>query len=194
MTDRDPAADRNLVRKFLQLYAIQVAEPGAEYTLSSGEKTRYYCDAKRTLLHRRVHVPLACLLVGEIERTFAPISAVAGVVLGGCHLASITAMYASFKHDLQWDVIHVRKQVKDHGTKNLVERPLMTEWQQVVLLEDVVTTGESSLRAAELLRKERLDVVGVLAIVDRRKERKGFLGSQYKFSSLFQFEELIGDG
>ena len=69
----------------------------------------------------------------------------------------------------------------------------MTAWHRTVLLEDVVTTGESSYRAAELLRENKLEVSGILAVIDRRKERIEHIGNQFPFAALYPWEEIIED-
>lgn len=163
---------------------------GEEFILASGERSTVYVDVKKTALHGKVHKLLAKLLwdkmVEEFSRKCGVIEAVAGVALGGCHLASIIAMHAPY--DL--DVIHVRKNSKDHGTQNLLERPKMAEQQHVVLVEDVVTTGGSSIKAAEAIEKEGFRLLGIISVVDRRKTKSSHLGNQWPFVSLVNFEQL----
>lgn len=159
---------------------------GEEFTLASGQKSNVYVDVKSTALHHRSCKLLAKLLDEKMVEKFSPIDAVAGVVLGGCHLASIVAMH----HPLDIDVVHVRKEAKDHGTQKLVERPGGMWLARTVILEDVVTTGNSAVEAARLLQKEKLDVVGILAVVDRRPDKKPYLAGEFPFVSLVDFEEL----
>lgn len=184
--------DRDLVKGLIKLHSLKVSkEP--EFKLASGEMSRFYCDVKKTALSGRVHLPLAGLLFDAMFKEFGPVQTVAGVALGGCHLASIVGLYAQMKHGLSMDVVYVRKEAKDHGTKNLIERPGMAPWPRTVLLEDVVTTGESSLRAAEMLREAKLEVSGILAVVDRRKNRVEHLGNLFPFAALYPWEEIIED-
>jgi orotate phosphoribosyltransferase len=95
--------------------------------------------------------------------------AVAGVELGGCPLASAVSLI-SFQRGRPLSALFVRKEVKDHGSKKLVEgdralRPGLA----VVVLEDVITTGGSTLKAVEKLAEVGAQVVGVVALVDRRE-------------------------
>lgn len=162
---------------------------GEEFTLASGVKSNVYVDVKKTALHSQGSRLLAKLLYDKMRETWGQVEAVAGVVLGGCHLASIVSMHSP----IGMDVIYVRKSAKDHGSKNLVERPFMLEEDFVVILEDVVTTGASSLAAAHLLQKEGLKVVGILSVVDRRIEKLPYLSDiagSFPFSALVNFEEL----
>jgi len=187
--------ERKYVLDLLKLYSVKVAAPGEEFTLASGGKSRFYVDVKKAALHADVHLPLATLLYDELEyraiRTFGPVEAVAGVALGGCHLASIVAMYAILKGRTKLHVAYVRQEAKDHGTKNLVERPLITPDQHIVLLEDVVTTGGSSLKAIRQLRENGYDVRGTIAVIDRRpvNERVATIDG-LPFRSLYTLDEF----
>lgn len=179
--------DREMLIEWLNLFSLQ---KGEEFTLASGQKSNMYVDVKKTSQHNRVHKLLAKLLFDKMVEKFAMVEAVAGVVLGGCHLSSIVAMHAAYL-DYGLDVIHVRKESKGHGTKNLLERPNMTEGQYVVLLEDVVTTGGSALKAARAIKDAGFIVKGILAVVDRRPVKSSHLGNlEFQFESLINFEEL----
>ncbi len=135
--------------------------------LASGKESDFFIDCKQAVLTGRGHA-----LVGEvmcdriISLGVSPI-AVAGVELGGCPLASAVALVASQKGRVL-DAIYVRKTAKDHGSKRLMEGDtLLADGSKVVVLEDVVTTGGSTLAAVEKLRDRKLDVVAVIALVDR---------------------------
>jgi orotate phosphoribosyltransferase len=96
-----------------------------------------------------------------------PCDAVAGVELGGCPLASAVSL-VSFQRGRPLDALYVRKEVKDHGSKKLVEGDRsLRAGLRVVVLEDVVTTGGSTLKAVAKLASVGAVVVGVVAIVDR---------------------------
>jgi orotate phosphoribosyltransferase len=175
-------SDRQILINWLDLYSIK---SGEEFELASGQKSNVYVDVKKTAMAHRVNKLLAKLLCDKMVQEFGMVEAVAGIALGGCHLASIVAMH----HPFGLDVFHVRKEAKDHGTKKLIEGPLYFKNQHLVLLEDVVTTGGSAIRAANLLREAEFDVKGILAVVDRRVRKSTMLG-WYKFAALINFEEL----
>jgi orotate phosphoribosyltransferase len=178
-----PKSERDQLIDWLDLFSVK---KGEEFTLASGQKSNVYVDVKKTAMHERGIKLVANLLLEKMLQEFSPVEAVAGVVLGGCHLASIVAMV----HPIGIDVVYVRKEVKDHGTKNLIEGAQHTWLQHVVLLEDVVTTGQSAIQAAHALREAKFDVRGILAVVDRRADKKPYLAGEYKFASLVNFEEL----
>ncbi len=180
----------------LKTHSIKVRPVGQEFTLASGQKSRVYCDVKKTVMREFCHGLLRVVLREaftslrfESHGTRHSISIfrnVAGVVLGGCHLASIAGL------DQGFNVFHVRKESKDHGTKNLVEGPSIEDQanKNVVLLEDVVTTGESSVKAMTALDRAGLCVVGVVALVDRRLVKDGLLGG-VPFKAVFDIAELV---
>ena len=172
------------IQKLIDLINLFGVKTGESFQLSSGQTSNVYVDMKAASLNRMVHKLLAALLY-EKMKMFAPVEAVAGVALGGCHLASIVAMHSA----LPLDVMYIRKDPKDHGTKNLIERPSMTPDQHVVLLEDVVTTGESAIKAAKLIENSGFNVRGILSVIDRRTNKNPYLGN-YPFSALINFEEL----
>jgi orotate phosphoribosyltransferase len=134
--------------------------------LASGKESDFFIDCKQTILTAEGHA-LVGLLMFEALAKLPPCEGVAGVELGGCPLASAVSL-TSFQKGRPLPAFYVRKGAKDHGSKKLVEgdksiRPGMP----VVVLEDVVTTGGSTLQAVDKLRDVGLQVVGVVAIVDR---------------------------
>jgi orotate phosphoribosyltransferase len=161
---------------YLQLH-VMLANPNAKFRLASGGTSLYYVDVKRAMLHARMHAPLARLLFDTLFDEFGPVQAVAGVAVGGCHLASLVALHAALRGGPGLDVVFVRKEPKDHGARagELVERPSSPPGR-VVLLEDVITTGRSAGEAVGHLRGAGYDVRGVLAVVDRQPAREKIPG------------------
>jgi orotate phosphoribosyltransferase len=138
------------------------------FTLASGRQSDFFIDCKQTVLTARGH-----LLVGQVMfdalAALPPCEAVAGVALGGCPLASAVSL-TSEQRGRPLPALYVRKQTKDHGTKRLVEGDAaLREGMPVVLLEDVITTGGSTLKAVESLRSAGATVAGVVVLVDRRE-------------------------
>jgi orotate phosphoribosyltransferase len=96
-------------------------------------------------------------------------AAVAGVELGGCPLASAVAL-VSFQRGTPIDAIYVRKDAKDHGSRRDLEgNTTVPEGARIVLVEDVITTGGSTLKAVEKLRAAKYEIAGVIALVDREE-------------------------
>jgi orotate phosphoribosyltransferase len=184
--------ERQFLLDQLMTHSLKRAPDGQKFKLASGAESDIYVDVKKTALKGNVHAPLASLLHQELTSgAYSALEAVAGVALGGCHLASIVGLYARVRGGSgMLNVVHVRKQAKDHGTTRLVEGPGPRLNERVVLLEDVVTTGGSSLEACASLQAVGYDVLGIVAVVDRRLDgqRAHMLGN-YKFSSLFTLNE-----
>lgn len=135
-------------------------------TLASGKESDFFIDCKQTALTAEGHALIGSLMFDALEK-FPGCEAVAGVELGGCPLASAVSLI-SFQRGRPLAALYVRKDVKDHGSKKLVEgdkalRPGLS----VVVLEDVITTGGSTIKAVEKLRAVGANVLGVVAIVDR---------------------------
>jgi orotate phosphoribosyltransferase len=136
--------------------------------LASGRESDFFIDCKQTALTAEGHALIGELLFALLDELPA-CDAVAGVELGGCSLASAVSLVSHQKgRDLP--ALYVRKTQKGHGTAKLVEgdRSLFPGIR-VALLEDVVTTGGSSLRAVEALRRAGAEVVGIAALVDREE-------------------------
>jgi orotate phosphoribosyltransferase len=134
--------------------------------LASGKESDFFIDCKQAVLTAQGHV-----LVGETMLAalvpLGAVDAVAGVELGGCPLASAVAL-TSVGRGKPLDAIYVRKDAKEHGSRRTLEgNTRIPQGARVALLEDVVTTGGSTLKAAAKLRDAGYVVAGVVALVDR---------------------------
>ena len=133
--------------------------------LASGKESDFFIDCKQTVLSAAGHEAVGSVML-EAVRALGPCDAVAGVELGGCPLARAVSMASVATGAL--DAVYVRKEAKDHGSKRLLEGDAhLPAGARVTLLEDVVTTGGSTLKAVEKLRAAGYVVVGVIALVDR---------------------------
>jgi orotate phosphoribosyltransferase len=136
--------------------------------LASGRESDFFLDCKQTMLTAEGHALVGELLFDALSN-FAPCEAIAGVELGGCPLASAVSL-VSFQKGRPLPALYVRKAQKDHGSRRMIEGDkALRPGLPVVLLEDVVTTGGSTLRALDVLREAGVNVVGVLALVDREE-------------------------
>lgn len=134
--------------------------------LASGRESDFFIDCKQTVLTAEGHALVGELMFDALDG-LPRCEAVAGVELGGCPLASAVSL-VSFVRGRPLDALYVRKEVKDHGSRRLVEGDrALRKGAPVVILEDVITTGGSTLKAVEKLRSAGAEVVGVVALVDR---------------------------
>ncbi len=136
--------------------------------LASGRESDFFIDCKQTMLTAEGHA-LVGELMFELLAELPPCEAVGGVELGGCPLASAVSLI-SFQRGKPLNALYVRKAKKDHGTTKLVEGDkTLKPGLKVALLEDVVTTGGSSLKAVESLTAAGAVGAGIVALVDRQE-------------------------
>ncbi len=131
-----------------------------EVVLTSGRSAQYLVDAKRAILRREGFQALA-ELVAEQARAWEA-TAVGGMTMGADPIAC-----AALAGGAEVKAFFVRKEAKQHGLSRQIEGPLLDPEDRCMLVEDVVTTGGSTIAALEVLRSEGHDVCGVLAICDR---------------------------
>src|SRR5688572_31747421 len=137
-------------------------------TLASGRESDFFIDCKQTMLTAEGHALLGSLMFAALGQ-LGEVEAVGGVELGGCPLASAVSL-VSFQRGRPLNALYVRKAKKDHGTTKLVEGDKsLKPGLKVALLEDVVTTGGSSLKAVASLKEAGAEVVGIVALVDRQE-------------------------
>jgi orotate phosphoribosyltransferase len=133
-------------------------------TLASGKVSDFFIDCKRTVLLADGHALAAELMLDALSQ-WPGVHAVAGVALGGCPLASAVSTMSHIR-GRPLPALYVRKERKEHGTQKMIEGQIH-EGMNVVLLEDVITTGGSTLHAIQMLRSHAMRVVGVVVLVDR---------------------------
>ena len=158
-----------------------------DFTLSSGKKSNHYVNCKPVSLSG-----LGLLLLGKmmLEHVEQSSSAVAGITLGGDPLVSSVSMTAAIS-GRPLDALIVRKEAKGYGTAAWLEGPLPPKGSLVTILEDVVTTGGSSLKAASQLMKAGYEVKRIIAIVDRQEGGDiEIKKSGLDLESLFLIEEI----
>jgi orotate phosphoribosyltransferase len=156
------AADLDEARETLLEELREHALVMGKVTLTSGESAEYYVDAKRALLR-----PPAFRAVGELlaaEAGWRAASAVGGLTMGADPLAT-AAIGAPGGEDLV--AFLVRKERKEHGLQRWIEGPVLETGSRCLVVEDVVTTGGSTVRAIERILEEGLAVAGVVSVVDR---------------------------
>ena len=162
--------------------------------LASGRESDFFIDCKQVVLTAEGHALVGEVLLAALS-SLEPCVAVAGVELGGCPLASAVAL-TSFLRQAPLDAIYVRKDAKDHGTARLIEgNSRLPAAAPVALLEDVVTTAGSTLKAASKLRDAGCALIGVVALIDRMEGgRQAIEAAGVPFVAIYTREDFIPAG
>jgi orotate phosphoribosyltransferase len=138
-----------------------------KFTLASGKKSKYYIDARLTTMSPEGLSVIGRLGLSILRQSGWAVDAIGGLTLGADPI-SYAISYASAESDQPLRAFTVRKETKAHGTGKLIEGPFR-EGDHVAVIEDVITTGGSALRAIEAIRAAHGTVEGVLALVDREE-------------------------
>jgi orotate phosphoribosyltransferase len=152
----DPLSPRDRLIQELRAHALVVGR----VVLTSGRTSEYLIDAKRAILQPAGFAALATLVAEQAARWGA--TAVGGMTMGADPIAC-----AALAGGADVKAFFVRKEAKQHGLSRRVEGPLLTAEDRCMIVEDVVTTGGSTIQALEAVRHEGLGVCGVLAVCDR---------------------------
>jgi orotate phosphoribosyltransferase len=160
--------------------------------LASGKESDFYVDCKRTALTAEGHVLVGRLLLEKVRRVRPLVRGVGGLTLGADPIASAIAL-TSFLEGEPVDAFIVRKEPKGHGTGQWIEgRKTIPDGSRVAVIEDVVTTGGSALKAIERCRAERLEPVACVALVDRLEGGREAIEAQgVPLDALFTRKDFI---
>jgi len=148
------------------LLAERSAKRG-EFTLASGKQSKYYVDARLTTMSPEGLSLIGPLGLSALRQSGWNVDAIGGLTLGADPI-SYAISYASADSDRPLRAFTVRKEAKSHGTGKIIEGPFR-EHDRIAVIEDVITTGGSALRAIEAVRAANGLVAGVLALVDREE-------------------------
>ena len=147
--------EKLFAEKLLKVKAIKL-QPTNPFTWASGWKSPFYCDNRKTLsypsLRNFVKVEISRLILEK----FGQVDAIAGVATGAIAQGALVA------EELNLPFVYVRSSPKDHGLENLIEGELRPG-MKVVVIEDLISTGGSSLKAVEAIRRDGCEVIGMVA-------------------------------
>ena len=140
----------------LQIEAIKLS-PENPFTWASGLRSPIYCDNRKTLSYPEVRAFIRDAFAATIRESFPAVEVIAGVATGGVAIGALVA------EALNLPFVYVRSEAKKHGLGNQVEG-VLRENQRVVVIEDLISTGSSSLKAVEALREANAQIEGMVAI------------------------------
>ena len=158
-----------------------------EYTLSSGKKSEHYVNCKPVTLSGRGLTLASLLMLKEVKTSY-----VAGLTLGADPLVSGVSLVSALDSRLVNGLI-VRKEAKGHGTQAWIEGLLPPEGTVITVLEDVITTGGSAIKAVEKLRDAGYVVNTIVSIVDRQEDDEANAAmklSGLELKSIFTLDEI----
>jgi orotate phosphoribosyltransferase len=161
--------DAALRTRLIKIIKARSFQSGREVKLASGRTSTYYFNMKPTMLDAEGAHVIATLILSAIAGLKADL--IGGLEMGAVPLAAAVAA-VSHAEGTPINAFFVRKQAKEHGTKSLIEGLPNGESlkdKRVVVVEDVTTTGGSAIKAAEALRAEGAEVVGVVTVIDREE-------------------------
>lgn len=146
---------KEFASKLLKVKAIKL-QPNNPFTWASGWSSPFYCDNRKTLSYPELRNYIKLELVHAILEAFPEVEAIAGVATGAIAQGALVA------DELHLPFVYVRSKPKDHGLENLIEGELRPG-SKVVVVEDLVSTGSSSLKAVEAIRRDGCNVIGMVA-------------------------------
>lgn len=171
--------------RLLEIKAIKL-QPNNPFTWASGWKSPFYCDNRKTLSYPRLRNFVKLEICHSILENFPDVEAIAGVATGAIPQGALVA------DELNLPFVYVRSKPKDHGLENLIEGELETG-AKVVVIEDLISTGGSSLKAVEAIRNYGCEVIGMVAaytygfpIAERAFEEAGV-----KLITLTDYEHVV---
>ncbi|WP_200976091.1 orotate phosphoribosyltransferase [Echinicola sp. 20G] len=174
-----------VARKLLDIKAIRL-QPNQPFTWASGWKSPIYCDNRLSLSFPEVRTYIKNQLVEVIKKNFPDAEGIAGVATAGIPQGALIA------EEMGLPFIYVRSKPKGHGMENMIEGKV-TKGQKVVVIEDLVSTGGSSLKAVEALKASGFEVLGMAAIFTYGFDvaRQNFESANVKLICLSDYEAML---
>ncbi|NCD70055.1 orotate phosphoribosyltransferase [Mucilaginibacter agri] len=185
--------EQQVAEFLLQIKAIKL-QPNNPFTWASGWKSPIYCDNRITLSHPSIRTYIRQQLSVLVQEEFGSVDCIAGVATAGIPQGALVAQ------ELGLPFIYVRAKAKEHGTGKMIEGEIIPG-QRVAVIEDLISTGKSSLQAVESLRDAGYNVAGLAAIftygfdaaVENFKNAKCRFSTLSNYSALLKYAEQHGD-
>ncbi len=180
--------ENNKIAKYLlEIKAVKLS-PNNPFTWASGIKSPIYCDNRKTLSYPKVRKHITAEFVKQIKTEFPDVEVIAGVATGAIALGVLVA------DEMNLPFIYVRSSSKGHGLQNKIEG-FVEKGKKIVVIEDLISTGGSSIEAVKALREAETTVLGLSAIFTYglKKATDNFEKADCKFFTLSNYEILIDE-
>ena len=177
--------ERKLAKELLAIQAVAL-RPNDYFTWTSGIKSPIYCDNRITMSYPSIRREIAAGMVEVIKEKYPAVEVVAGTATAGIpHAAWVSEL-------LDLPMIYVRDSAKKHGKTNQIEGRVL-EGQKIVIIEDLISTGLSSLKVAKALREAGAEVLGVVAIFsyELKKAHEAFSQAEVEYVTLTNYPILV---
>tara|TARA_B100000902_G_C27286901_1_gene904947 strand:+ start:547 stop:1209 length:663 start_codon:yes stop_codon:yes gene_type:complete len=178
---------KQIANHLLQIKAI-ILQPSNPFTWASGWKSPIYCDNRKTLSFPNIRTHIRMKICEIIKEKYPHVNVIAGVATGGIAIGCLVA------EELGLPFVYVRSSNKEHGKKNLIEG-YYDSGQSVVVIEDLISSGKSSLAAVKALKKEGLNIKGLISIFTYSFDEadKNFKKQDCEKTSLCDYQTLIDE-
>ena len=178
---------KQIANHLLQIKAI-ILQPSNPFTWASGWKSPIYCDNRKTLSFPNIRTHIRMKICEIIKEKYPHVNVIAGVATGGIAIGCLVA------EELGLPFVYVRSSNKEHGKKNLIEG-YYDSGQSVVVIEDLISSGKSSLAAVKALKKEGLNIKGLISIFTYSFDEadKNFKKQNCEKTSLCDYQTLIDE-
>ena len=178
-------SEKSIAEKLLKVKAVKL-QPNNPFVWASGWNSPIYCDNRKTLSYPQIRTFIKIEISRLILELYPDVEVIAGVATGAIAQGALVA------DALGLPFIYIRPTPKDHGLENLIEGDLRPG-QKVVVIEDLISTGGSSLKAVEAIRKDGSDVLGMIAIFSYgfpEAEQK-FKAAKVKLTTLCNYDAVL---
>ena len=177
--------EKRIAQSLLQIKAIKL-QPANHFTWASGWKSPIYCDNRKTLSYPEIRNEIRDGFVQIIKEKYGTPDYIAGVATGAIAIGVLVA------EAMNLPFVYVRPKPKEHGLGNMIEGEIKPG-KKVVVVEDLISTGKSSLKAVEVLRNAEVEVLGMVAIFTYgfSVSEKNFNESNVTLNTLSNYQVLI---
>jgi orotate phosphoribosyltransferase len=179
-------ADREQLREILRAKSLRTGD----FVLASGKRSNYYLDCRLTTMDPHGALLIARLILSTIREEHIAASAIGGLTLGADPIGASVAVISALEGPAL-NAFIVRKEPKDHGTKRFIEGFDGQPGTRVIVVDDVCTTGESILKAAQRMEEAGYVVAATFVVVDREEGGSENIRKKYPLYSLFTAKDLL---